>query len=519
MVVFLRLVVVLVQLSGLISCTGFLKVTQNELEEKKMDIVLQNSTGSKRSLDEAELPSVRDDPPKRTKATSEEQFLRFFHRKVKDYNNLEIICDQLKGVQFLVSLNPKIRLPPLHYAVIADDMKALEVMIKHLEPDFNALDRNGHTALTLSITFRRFKAFSLLAKHCDLRRPLALGGMNAFHVAAMIPSSIEYMKEILSHGVCTTLTCDRNGWNPFVYAALRDFDGNFQFLLQQAQPVEIEDSTNDYVIFLLMQKGEFKKVESVIKAGFPYDIVGPNNENILHLAAKSNALEIVDVVLSTATPKEIQKFTSARTRGIFEETPAEVAAHQGNLEVLKKLCPVTQFPGNVAILAVDYGHLDMVKYLFEVLKFDFYNLSDAPLLILAYYGGHTELLKYLISVLPLEVFYDTNDDCDNILQMAASEEDLDLVVLLLSKGMTPAEFEFGASASALAWAILRGNLEIVKLLLNAGARVDEVIDSSHFETEEEEIEVSNILDLAQHRLPQAIPLIIEQHLSQKHLKE
>jgi ankyrin repeat protein len=180
-----------------------------------------------------------------------------------------------------------------------------------------------------------------------------------------------------------------------------------------------------------------------------------------------------------------------------------MAVRGGNLEALKLLWHLTECRNDVALLGVESKNLSVIKYLIDDLEIEFDEADESPL-TLAYGLDCTDIVEYLISVLPEDSWYTTDDDGNNILQVAAIEEDLPLTTFLLERGFSPNEFLDSATCSALSWAILRENMDMIKALLSAGAYVNEAIDPKIFDSP---VSATNLFELAEEVAPNAVILL------------
>lgn len=166
-----------------------------------------------------------------------------------------------------------------------------------------------------------------------------------------------------------------------------------------------------------------------------------------------------------------------------DETALIVASKKGNLEIVKCLIEnradvnAEDNDGWTALMyALNIGRIDIAEYLIEKgAKINAQNVNGATALLIASSYGHSETVKYL-----LEKGADINipnKSKSTALIEASSNRDLGIVKLLLSeiekrkKDYLNAQDNYGFSA--LMYASYNLHLEIVKLLIENGAKVNE----------------------------------------------
>ena len=515
MALLLPFAVLLCQFLYLASCTSLraaLAAAKDEIEiiadENVVDLTkeefdaLQVLSGFKRSLDsdwqdEEEVIFV-ERKKKQPINGSIGSFLNYIENQ--DYLNLAEACKELRGKPFKLSINHKIETYTLHYAVAKNDMTMLRIFLENLKPDLDLVDAQGHTALSLSIALKRSGAFTLLAPRSNIDGLIIFGGLSALHYAAMRPGSEEYLAQLISLGGDYLLCCKRNGWTPFVYAALKDFEGNFDFLVQKLNSQTIADAKNGPLLHVLMHAGEYEKAERIITFGFPCTFTDRTGKNILHLAARLDACDVLDALLANVNHKTIVDMASQQDK-CNELLPIDEAAVAGHLTALKRLLPIpNQNLGSLFAICVEGNRLEMLKFLIDekVVSPSDWDDWNGPSLAFAYMSGHGLMFEYLLSIIPEPEWYGSEEQGNNILQLAARIDDLETVEMLIGRGMDVNEVDNYESASALAWAVAHKNEKMVKVLLKAGAQVEEALNCEIFEEfldEDEYLKIADAKDL------------------------
>ncbi|XP_016848694.1 CARD- and ANK-domain containing inflammasome adapter protein [Anolis carolinensis] len=188
-------------------------------------------------------------------------------------------------------------------------------------------------------------------------------------------------------------------------------------------------------VFDSVAKGNLSELEKYLKEN-EVNAVNSANETLLHIAAAHGHTEIIDYLISKGAKLEVKDQK--------ERTPLHRAAKEGH--------------GKAVNMLLQAGA-------------DMYTLAQegkTPL-HLANQNNHTHILK---SILEEEARRHKNQH--NFLHMAALRNDSDLVKMLLKSGaLLEAKDERGQTA--LGYAVSRGFKKTVKVLLEAGAKVDSSI--------------------------------------------
>ncbi|KAK9693062.1 hypothetical protein K7432_014080 [Basidiobolus ranarum] len=245
--------------------------------------------------------------------------------------------------------------------------------------------------------------------------------------------------------------------------------------------VNIRNSQEDTPLLHATRARNSGIVKLLLDAGARTSIENCKEQSPLLLAVKNGDAEIVRLLLSAGVNVNIETVTG--------KTPATVTAEHGHLELLKLLIQAganvnvedTSY-GSPLYHAVENGHLEMVKFL----------LQEGASVRITTDRGNTPLhvvedeaiAEVLLKAVPeLEV---TNNDDSTPLYRAALSGNLKLVKLLLDYG---ASVEFGSinilmapftryvapfGSSKTPFGSDSHNIEIVEILLDAGARVNVV---------------------------------------------
>jgi ankyrin repeat protein len=205
--------------------------------------------------------------------------------------------------------------------------------------------------------------------------------------------------------------------------------------------IHAEKAAQSRLLILLNEQNTLQQVFSqwvqIYQIVNPYDpACPPENTTIIHMAAASNLVDIIERVSSKS-----EKVASKDGVG---NTPFHLAARHGHIAVGKALlekaadCETTNKSGKTPLIeAASYGHTEFVEWL-------------------------------LLEGVKLET---TTDGAESALQAASNRGHQTIVEILLGAGAN-VNAQGGKYGNALQNAVYRKNSEIVQMLLDAGADVN-----------------------------------------------
>lgn len=443
-------------------------------EESKDDVQLL--AGTKRSS-EADLhqDDALIESPKKSfdDAALERQFREAV--EMREFDLLAKIAKLTKGSEFRIKSDsePGHWTYPLHFILYRRDDICFYKAFNLLSDQVDLIDSSGHSALSLAIATDNRSAFNFMFPKTDLQNTIVLGGLKLMHVAAMIPKRNFYLASLIEF-VPEQLTepCTRNGWTPFIYAALQDIGGNFQFMAEQASLGLIEHKNNGPLLHVLYNANQKEKIEAVLKYEPVYDYEDELGNNIIHWAARDGRAYVIEMIRRNITQDQFEVLLGAKNSS--DEVPIVAAIKGKHFVAFKLMAPLSVGYLAMVPVAIEYGALDILKYLVrsEIYKKEYWPYSDASQLVFAYNSFQRSIAIYLLELTEVEELYGTESDYfHNIMQLAVDAEDSSMVAKLILKGFDVNRHE-ASTNSPLAIAVVHQDTEIVRMLLRAGADRD-----------------------------------------------
>ena len=254
------------------------------------------------------------------------------------------------------------------------------------------------------------------------------------------------------------------------------------------KPISVHESIQKRPLLYAVDAKNYPMVRALLAAGADPDVVSPNGWKPLTSVAQGNDLEGLRVLLDGGATKE--KTSSNQTY----ESPLEIAAREGHLEIVKELIDrgLSVDDGHALSVAVGYKHWSVARFLLNRgadpnRGYAFTTAAErAPLAIVElmlehgadpnakfYYGGALEratgdLEKVKLLVAAGAKINGLLEDGDRPLHTAASKGNVAVVVFLLEQN-AEVNVHKADRQTPLDSAIRNGHAEVVKLLLDAGA--------------------------------------------------
>ena len=168
-----------------------------------------------------------------------------------------------------------------------------------------------------------------------------------------------------------------------------------KYLVENGADVNEEDKDESTPLLLATDSGDLEKVKYLVENGADVNAVNNINQTALHLASENGYLEIVEYLIKNGAD------VNARCAHWYDNfTPLICASDSGQFEPVKYLVEhgadvnAKDKNNNTAlVLALEKGHLEIVKYFVEIRA---ENKSNATELLLASRGGDLERVKYLV---------------------------------------------------------------------------------------------------------------------------
>ncbi|XP_011858782.1 PREDICTED: ankyrin-1-like, partial [Vollenhovia emeryi] len=313
-----------------------------------------------------------------------------------EYGHLEIVECLVGKKDVAVDLRDTNDNTPLHRAVLKNDSKIVEYLIKnHADP--NVKNNLGFTPLYLAATY----GYSYIVEYL-VKKGAALG------------------------------IRDKKDNTPLYAAVLNGHSGIVEYLVKKGADPNMKNYRRATPLHAAAEYGHLKIVECLVKNKAAPDVQDRDGYTPLHLAAARGHLEIVKyfiekkdvapdvqyhfccIALHTAAAGShlnivkylVEKGADPNMRNYRSATPLHAAAEHGHLEIVKYLieeknvppCVQDSYGYTLLHLAATCGHLEIVEYLVgkKNVAVDLRDTSDNTPLHLAATCGHLEIVEYLI---------------------------------------------------------------------------------------------------------------------------
>lgn len=207
-------------------------------------------------------------------------------------------------------------------------------------------------------------------------------------------------------------------------------------------------------------------VERLVQLGANVNGVTPNGYTVLKCAILGGSLEIIKFLVENG----------ADVNGVIEEkgnSELGLAVLEGNVQIVELLlnCGADiyrgqEYPLNVA---AQKGHQEIVKLLLDSgANVQGRDIDYIRPVKTAAYAGQEKIVGFLL---------DLGATDDELLECAIEQQNCDLVKLLLERGSDPSSYNYHYGTvliQAVDYTTKSGNYEIINLLLDYGAQIDEV---------------------------------------------
>ncbi|XP_044738962.1 uncharacterized protein LOC123300452 [Chrysoperla carnea] len=422
--------------------------------------------------------------------------------QIQDSNGIQPIhLAALKGhIEIINILTPmgksdeitdKQGITPLHLASHCGHNDVIRALLETGYFNVNATDKNAIRPLHLAIGSNHDTTAKLLLEKGALSSCFDSYGRSPMHWAAVNGNleaikSLSFDSESMTQNRLDTFKC-----NPLFLATFYGHDKAVNILLQNNHALNLESGQREMYLMLTNLEGP----DGVINKYFDELENTYSLPNTLHWAAAFCSKTIVERLLDSGADieeKGAHENTSLHTAASFgnqdvvellidrgaqldpldkdESTPLHWAVAHCHLEVIQLLLDKGASEENALCWAAACGNLNIVKLLIEndcdVNEEDGDEEYTRTPLIWAATCGHPEIFEYLLNEVGAEI---TNYD---VLHWCASNGLLDSLKMLIERGIDVNELDLCYKWTALHWAAIAGNVDITKFLLNVdGIRV------------------------------------------------
>ncbi|KAB0793720.1 hypothetical protein PPYR_13340 [Photinus pyralis] len=442
--------------------------------------------------------------------------------------NIEIQRENVNVVELLLNGGASVNLAdrngntPLHQAVQLGADAIVAAILKKA-PNTSLKNKDGQTPLDMAVLSGNLNVVKLLLNAGASPDIPNEYGFNALHIAAwqgtdaivaaileknpntslkhkadQTPLDVAVMRQhlnvvklLLNAGASPDIPNKDHGGSALHVAVWLGADAIVAAILEKAPNTSLRNKADLTPLDTAVLRGHLFAVKLLLNAGASSDIPNKDGNNALHIAARQGADAIVDAIL--------EKKPNTTLKNKADQTPLDVAVMKGHLNVVKLLLNAeasANIPnndgnngGNTAnqtplMIAVLKGHLNAVKLLLSAgasanipnkygntaLHLAVWHGADATVAAILEKQTDTSIFGFLGT---LQLLADLGAAAAN----RSSDADLHLtmddalVAALLENGAN-STLQNKANLTALDMAVLRHQLNAVKLLLNAGAPVN-----------------------------------------------
>ncbi|KAL7917104.1 ankyrin repeat-containing domain protein [Trichoderma austrokoningii] len=345
---------------------------------------------------------------------------------------------------------------PLHYAARRIDSAILEALIA-AKANVNAVDARNRSPLSLAVEGESITGIQmLLTAGADFS--VDHDGRTPLHAAALMGSAQIVQTLVTNHNTEKReeliSMSDRGGETAIHLAAERGHDDLIEELLKHSRHLSVIDKKNldkQTALFVASSNGHLNIVQQLIRSGAIIYRTDEDQNMAIHAAARKGFPEVVNFLLDelpSQVESAIEKWKGLpewpRDEPYLEQTLLLALNRSGGLEEYTTSTGGTAWRTNVSKWATPEELQKLQKNVLSNLQiFDDGRHSTASTsLMQAVLGGHIEIVKILLDRIP---------------------------------GM-PLQAEHYGNANVLSLAASRGLVDIAKLLIAAGAKVNAITD-------------------------------------------
>ncbi|EDS27989.1 ion channel nompc [Culex quinquefasciatus] len=323
--------------------------------------------------------------------------------------------------------------PMLHVAVKHNSRKVLEILCDS-KVNLEYRDHFGHKPLELACYYGHF----------------------------------EMVKALLSRGVKPADFYSRKQNTILHYAAEHGSVEIVQYLNVRCARIDVENNLGETPLFLAVRNNHLAVAELLLKTGANISHKDHYSAHILHAAAKSGNVNMVKLILDSASKQHLDIALFIECSDDAKRTPLHVAVQCDFQDVVAFLVSskanvnAIDKNGDSALhVASKYGRLELVRFLIESkANPNLINSSKQTPLYVAIMSGHLDVVKCLSNI-SLDILR-INHNKKSVLDAAVKSGNVELVKYLMKQFSD-------ASNSAILCAAEKKQTEIFKVLLAHGA--------------------------------------------------
>lgn len=323
--------------------------------------------------------------------------------------------------------------PMLHVAVKHNSRKVLEILCDS-KVNLEYRDHFGHKPLELACYYGHF----------------------------------EMVKALLSRGVKPADFYSRKQNTILHYAAEHGSVEIVQYLNVRCARIDVENNLGETPLFLAVRNNHLAVAELLLKTGANISHKDHYSAHILHAAAKSGNVNMVKLILDSASKQHLDIALFIECSDDAKRTPLHVAVQCDFQDVVAFLVSskanvnAIDKNGDSALhVASKYGRLELVRFLIESkANPNLINSSKQTPLYVAIMSGHLDVVKCLSNI-SLDILR-INHNKKSVLDAAVKSGNVELAKYLMKQFSD-------ASNSAILCAAEKKQTEIFKVLLAHGA--------------------------------------------------
>ncbi|MFN3714180.1 MAG: ankyrin repeat domain-containing protein [Alcanivoracaceae bacterium] len=424
--------------------------------------------------------------------------LQSLHAEGKDLNRRDMRSSyplyraaeagQLEVVRFLVQsganvddINGFARRTAL-MAAVSEEHEDVVTALLAAGADTSLKSRAGDTALSLAVTNNAMAvAVQLINAKADPNLPGA-GGVPPLYSAAQAGHD-QLAGMLLMAGAKP----DQQPTGRMHTALMAALDGGYEavvdLLIQAKADLDVVDEGGDSALMQSLKAQRIDQVQRLLEGGADPDLGNSIGLTPLFEAIRQDKRPALDLLLGhgadtstsffpsrlTSKDRKENEYTASLFAELGDGTPLRAAVRRGNADVIATLLNGGAAPGESEMIeAVFRGQAATVSRMLAVGASA--DGSSVPLLGLAMKNSHNDVARLLLAA-GAKAGAPASEQYDPPLMYAVRRGDVDMVTLLLS-AEAPVDQRDSGSFTSLYLAAGNGHLEVVNLLLAAGADID-----------------------------------------------
>lgn len=366
----------------------------------------------------------------------------------------------------------------LHRVLKNGNVEKAMMLINRGSP--NGSDCYGITSLMIAVirgyenVVRNFCAQRNIKDTIDAQE--SLHGDSALHYAVTM-GRYNIVQLLINAGAFVNIL-NKGYQTPFMVAANKKYEDVLSIFLNNNSTIfNLIDMYSNTALHLSISGGDYNGtlhsiVQSLIDVGVPVNTVNSLGESPLIVAAKNGCADVVKLLLKVGE-KEIKLHGKDGYSALYW------AIFYNNVEVVKVLIDnnlsikiINQFRESALVVSAKRGAVDVLKFLLEVCEKDI-NLCGEDGYHALYWGvfyDNVDIVKILIDAgVPVKT---VNCSGENLLTIAAKNESLVVLELLLKVGGNDINLYDKEGCNPLYWAVFHDNVIMAQMLISAGSFIN-----------------------------------------------